>query len=528
MEPVTDNPVTIRIADMSWDSERARVIAVIEDHGAEPEAANTIAAIDPKDGTITQLHAGHDFYAAPRVSPAGDKLAFLHWDHPNMPWDGSQVSVARFDPEGQLTEEIVVAGGVAEAILQPEWIGDGLLFLSDRNGFWNLYRYDSSGVYCVLEDGVDYGSPPWVFAMRHYVVLDDRYVVAARNGPEPQLVLVDTTSGFASPIQAPDNVSGFGDLICHDGQIACVTQYVNSLPALVSYQVSDGGATRLRDSGPTPLAAEFVAIAEHVSFPTRDNAQAHAYLYWPNNPNVSPQPDALPPLLVMTHGGPTAATSGALNLRAQFYTSRGWAVADVNYRGSSGYGRAYRDALNGAWGVLEVQDCEDLVEHLISTNRVDANRVAIRGGSAGGFTTLAALTTSNTFRAGASHYGIGDLAALARDTHKFESRYLDTLLGDPEALQSRSPIHHIDRLNCPVIFFQGSEDKVVPPNQSQEMVEALRQKQIPVAYLEFPEEGHGFRKADNIIRAMDSEYAFFCRVFSIDAAQAVPLEIENL
>jgi dipeptidyl aminopeptidase/acylaminoacyl peptidase len=296
----------------------------------------------------------------------------------------------------------------------------------------------------------------------------------------------------------------------------------------MSFTPKTTGAQVLRESGNPPLATEFVSAPEHVTYPTRDDREAYAYVYWPKNPRVTAPTNAQPPLLVMTHGGPTAATSSALNLRAQYYTTRGWAVADINYRGSSGYGRAYRDALNGQWGVVDVSDCEDLVRHLVSTNQVDAERVAIRGGSAGGFTTLAALTSTDTFRAGASHYGIGDLRALAEDTHKFESRYLDGLLGDSQALDSRSPIHHIDALNCPVIFFQGSDDKVVPPNQSQAMVKALRDKGIPVAYLEFPHEGHGFRRADNIIRAMEAEYAFFCRVFAIVPADAIQLEIENL
>jgi dipeptidyl aminopeptidase/acylaminoacyl peptidase len=269
-------------------------------------------------------------------------------------------------------------------------------------------------------------------------------------------------------------------------------------------------------------------VAEAISYPTRDGQRAHAYFYRPASATHEGSTDTAPPLIVMSHGGPTSATHSTLNLRTQYYTSRGWAVLDVNYRGSSGYGRAYRTALDGNWGILDVTDCEDGVQYLVRSSQVDPDRVAIRGGSAGGYTTLAALTTSKCFHAGASHYGIGDLQALANDTHKFESRYLDGLLGDTDALIDRSPIHHLDRLHCPAIFFQGSDDKVVPPNQSQSMAEALGAKGIPVAYLEFPGEGHGFRQAENIIRAIESEYGFFCRVFGIVPAEELPdIPIDN-
>ncbi|MBH81468.1 MAG: peptidase [Gammaproteobacteria bacterium] len=517
-----------RFADLAWDAARTRLLAVTEAHDAEPEPKNCLQAIDVETGRLSVLHDGHDFYASPRISADGTRMAFVHWDHPNMPWDGCQLEVCDITSTGELTGTTIVAGGADESVLQPEWVGDALIFISDRNGYWNLYRLDESGLFCVLEDGVDYGSPPWAFAMRHYAQLDDRYLIAARKGPEPQVVLVDSVAGFATPLDLGANVCGVSDLVNHAGKLCCLAHFHDELPALVSFEPATGQLARLRESGPPPVAESHVSTPEHVTFPTRDGAHAFAYVYWPSNPDVVAPADELPPLLVMTHGGPTGAAGASLNLRAQYYTSRGWAVADVNYRGSSGYGRAYRDALNGNWGILDVQDCEDLVRHLGENGQVDAERVAIRGGSAGGYTTLAALTSTHSFRAGASHYGIGDLNALARDTHKFESRYLDGLLGSADALEARSPIHHIDRLSCPVIFFQGSEDKVVPPNQSHAMVDALRQKGIAVAYLEFAGEGHGFRMADNIVRAVESEYGFFCRVFGIHTETAPELEIDNL
>ena len=525
---ITANAPSLRIADLDWDPVGERLIAVTEDHTDGLEATNELQTIDPNTGAFQPVHGGHDFYSAPRFSGTGEQLAFIHWDHPNMPWDGSQLSVANWGSDGELAGEIVVAGGASESVLQPEWLADGLLFLSDRNGYWNLHRYDDSGVYCIMADGVDYGAPPWVFAMRHYVALDGRYVVAARQGAAPELVLIDSAHGFASPLGASADIAGFGDLVHHGDSICCLTQHTNDLPTLSQYTPKTSGVERLYHSGIPPLPMDFVSVPEHIDFPTRNGSVAHAYVYRPNNPDLTLPTDELPPLLVMTHGGPTSTASGALNLRAQYYTTRGWTVADINYRGSSGYGREYREALNGQWGVVDVTDCEDLVRHLSTTRQINSDRVAIRGGSAGGFTTLAALTNTNTFRAGASHYGIGDLRALAADTHKFESRYLDGLLGEPEALRSRSPIHHIDSLGCPVIFFQGSEDKIVPPNQSQAMVDAMREKGVPVAYLEFPHEGHGFRRAENIARAIETEYAFFCRAFDITPANNIALEIHNL
>lgn len=540
IEPVTDQDEDRRFADLCWDARRNRVIAVTEQHRSDREPVNRLQAfgVGEDAGALTTLHEGHDFYAAPRLSPDGTRLAFICWDHPNMPWDGSQLIVMSIAESGQPEEEMVVAGGVAESVLQPEWLDDEvLLFLTDSNGFWNLYRYDPSGLYCVLEDGVEYGGPPWIFGMRHYAVVGAQHVVASRHGPDAQLVLIDTRSRFATPMANTLGATSHGSLVKWGERLCCIAESPARLPAIVGYPLDGGDATILQEAGRAPIESNDISQAEQLSFPTRDQRSAFANFYPPCNPQYEPPPNSRPPLLVISHGGPTSAATRGLNLRIQYYTSRGWAVVDVDYRGSSGYGRAYREALNGNWGKLDVTDCEDVVRHLVERGRIDADRVAIRGGSAGGYTTLAALTLApdptttsrRTFRAGASHYGIGDLNALSRDTHKFESRYLDKLVGDQQALDSRSPINHIDNLDCPVIFFQGGDDKVVPPNQSQRMVAALTSKGIPVAYLEFAGEGHGFRRADNIVRSLEAEYQFFCRIFEIEPAeQFTPLEIANL
>ncbi len=534
VEQITDSGPEIRFADFILDARRNQLLSVVEHHHEDREPDNCIAAVNLDTGTVTVIAEGHDFYAAPRLSPDGSRLAFIAWDHPNMPWDGTMLALAELSAPGEqpaLTNLHTIAGGAQESVQQPLWQSDeALLFISDANGFWNLYRFDESGIYCVLEDGADYAGPPWAFDIRSYVLIDDEHLVIRRQGSEgEELVLINARTTLATPLTAGGDARiGYASLTLHAGELHFIATFSDRLPAIERMPLSGGEPVTLKAAGDLPFAPADLSTGNAFTFPTRDGAEAHAYFYRPASSSSSAPDGERPPLLVLSHGGPTAATSASLSLQIQYYTSRGWAVLDVNYRGSTGYGRAYRAALNGQWGVLDVTDCEDGVRHLVRTGQVDGDRVAIRGGSAGGYTTLAALTSTHTFRAGASHYGIGDLTALARDTHKFESRYLDVLLGDESTLVERSPINHLDAFSCPVIFFQGSEDKVVPPNQSQAMAEALRGKGIPVAYLEFAGEGHGFRDARNIIRAIESEYAFFCRVFAIQPADDLPdLKIDN-
>ncbi len=532
IQRLTDSGAGVRFADFVLDPARNRLITVVEAHHPDREPDNCLGAIDLDNGVLTTLAGGHDFYASPRLSPDGGRLAFVAWDHPNMPWDGTMLNIADIGADGGLTRVHTIAGGAAESVQQPLWQTDeALLFLSDLNGFWNLYRFDAGGTYCVLEDGAEYAGPPWMFDSRSMALVDVDHVIVLRQGDggeEPVLLNTRTSLGTSLSGASASHWLSYGSPVVHDGDLCFVGTSPDRTPAIASMSLRTGTTGVLRTAGGPEIPDDCLSAAEAVTFPTRDGARAHAYFYPPVNDGLEAPAGERPPLLVLSHGGPTAATDPGLSLGIQFYTSRGWAVLDVNYRGSSGYGRAYRKALDGHWGILDVTDCEDGVRYLVSNGRVDGSRIAIRGGSAGGYTTLAALTTTSTFRAGASHYGIGDLTALASDTHKFESRYLDGLLGEEAALVDRSPIHHLDRFNCPVIFFQGSEDRVVPPNQSQAMAEALRHKGIPVAYLEFAGEGHGFRDADNIIRTIQSEYAFFSRVFHIEPADALPaLVIDN-
>ncbi len=526
IRPLTDSGPGIRYADLCADPGRNRVIAVTEIHRDGQHPLNALAAISTETGEASILHQGCDFYASPALSPSGSELLFLAWDHPNMPWDGTQLLRACLDgPDmGPVT---VVAGGARESVLQPSWLDDGsALYLSDAGGFWNLYRLDRDGARAVLEEDAEYAGPPWLFGNRDYAALNERFVAARRHRRgEQSLVLIDLETGFASPL--PDTCAEYSHLSADGNRLYFLGSHADATGELARYDAGCGSRTSLVPGPPLHFDPEWLSRPRHIEYRTRDGGHAYAWLYLPSNRARSG--GGKPPLLVTTHGGPTGAASPALRLPLQFYTSRGWAVADVNYRGSTGYGREYRDALKGKWGELDVTDCVDAVNHLIAEGLADPARIAIRGGSAGGYTTLRALTTQSVFRAGASHYGIGDLAALADDTHKFESQYLMELVGSRETLVERSPIHHLDGFNCPVIFFQGSEDRIVPPNQAQSMVAALNTKGIAVAYLEFPGEGHGFREGANIARAIGSEYAFFCRVFDMPVHEDLPdVRIENL
>ena len=514
---VTRGDATERFADLAWDG-RA-LLAVRERHLAGGTApVNDLVRIDVRDGSVGGLHEGHDFYAAPR--PSGDgRLAFVVWDHPNMPFDGSQLLLADYDGK-RLRNTTIAAGGASESIVQPEWNGDRLLFASDLAGYWNLYAHDGSGVYPVLPDAAEYAGPAWNFANTYYVPIGPRHVVARRvEDGVCSLVLVDLDQGLATPLD--DQGSSYTDIVRTPRGIAYIAGFADRPKQIVELTLDVRSRTIVARPDDPPVARDFIAVPEALTFPAQAG-DSHAFFYPPTSRDCRVPDDELPPLLITSHGGPTANAWPDLDWRVQYYTSRGWAVADVNYGGSTGFGRAYRERLNGTWGRTDVDDCVACVRHLVAHGRVDPARVAIKGGSAGGYTTLAALAFTDVFRAGASHYGVGDLKALAADTHKFESRYLDTLLGSPEALDERSPINHVDKLNCPVIFFQGADDKVVPPNQAEAMRNALAAKGIPVAYLLFEGEGHGFRRAENVRRAIEAEYAFFAAVFDFDPADDLP------
>jgi dipeptidyl aminopeptidase/acylaminoacyl peptidase len=502
-----------RYADMRFDTERDRLIAVREDHdkGLE-EPANALVAID-LDGGVTVLAEGADFYAAPRLSPDG--------------W------LAAIGDDGTLVAPQCIAGGDGEAVFQPEWSPDGVLhFVSDPTGWWNLYSWGDGKAEAICPMSAEFGLPQWVFGMTTYGFDAENGIVATySDGGRWRLGRIDRATGVLSEIGTP--FCDFGGLKVSGNRVAFIAGHASAPPALVTLHLETGAIQTLCRSTETEIDPGHVSIATPVCFLTTGDREAYGFYYAPANSNYTAPVKDLPPLIVKSHGGPTGQTGEALNLKIQYWTSRGFAVLDVNYGGSTGYGRAYRDQLRGKWGVVDVDDCVAGADYLFAQGKADGARLIITGGSAGGYTTLSALTFRNTFRAGASHYGIGDLSTLATDTHKFESRYLDRLVGpwpETEALyRERSPIHFADQLDCPVIFFQGLDDKVVPPNQAEEMVAALREKGTPVAYVPFEGEGHGFRQAKNMKRALDGELYFYGQIFGFTPADDIePVVIENL
>ncbi len=523
-----------RYADMILDSRRHRLICVREEHvedGSEP--INTLVAVGLHDGAVRVLAEGHDFYASPCMSGDGKRLAWITWDHPDMPWDATELWLAKLADDGTLAVPGRVAGGNGESVFQPVFRDDGVLFfVSDPNGWWNLHCQGDGDIRCVLPMQAEFGRPQWQFGMSTYGFDARQRIVCcySRDGFWSLARLV-AESGELESIDTE-----FTDIqaIAVAGDRAMIIGGAATRTAAVALVDPTNGATSvLRESALKAFGEDFVSIPEAIEFATGDGEQAHAFYYPPCNPDYRAPGDERPPLIVIGHGGPTGATSATLNLALQFWTSRGFAVLDVNYRGSTGFGRAYRELLAGRWGIADVDDCINGARHLADTGRADGARLVIRGSSAGGYTTLAALTFHDDFAAGASYYGISDLETLARDTHKFESRYLDQLIGaypaERDRFMARSPIHAVDRLSCPVIFFQGLEDEVVPPSQAERMVEALRSKGLPVAYLAFEGEQHGFRKAETIERTLQAELCFYARVFGFTPADELPeLEIENL
>jgi dipeptidyl aminopeptidase/acylaminoacyl peptidase len=523
----------MRYADFVIDRARNRLICVREDHSqAGREAVNTIAAIDLTTGNETVLVSGYDFYAAPRLS--GDsRLCWLAWNHPNMPWDGCELFVASVDPDGSLGYTRPVAGGTEESIFQPQWSPDNVLyFVSDRSGWWNLYRWSGNAIEPLVTREAEFGRPYWQFGMSTYDFESaSRIVCTYCEAGTWHLALIDTRTKELRDVETP--FTAFGGIRARNGRAYFTAASPTEPAALYSIDLATGALDVLKRSTNVTLDPGYISPPETIEFPTTSGLRAFGFFYPPANLDFSPPAGVKPPLLVMSHGGPTSATSATFSLRTQYWTSRGIAVLDVNYGGSTGYGRAYRERLKDSWGIVDVDDCVNGALYLAKRGDVDPDKLAITGGSAGGYTTLCILTFRDSFKAGASHFGVADLEALARDTHKFESRYLDGLIGPyPERRDlyvERSPVHHIDRLACPVIFFQGLEDEIVPPNQAEAMVEALRRKGVPVAYLPFEGEQHGFRRAENIKRSLDGELYFYSRIFGFELADRVePVAIDNL
>ena len=525
---------TLRYADVIFDPKRARLIAVREDHSGDGEAVNTIVALDPEgDGSGGMiLTSGADFYANPRLSPDGQRLSWVQWNHPNMPWDGSELWVGEIGEDGTLISSEMIAGGPAESIFQPEWAPEGTLyFVSDRTGWWNLYRRNGDADEAVAPMEAEFGLPQWVFGMATYAFLDPGTILATytREGTW-HLVTIATDSSDVAPIDSP--FTTISELFAANGSAVMIAGSPVLPTAVVRYHAGSGTFETLKRSLDADLDPGYLSSPEPIEFPTENGLTAHGFLYSPKNQDFAAPAGELPPLLVQSHGGPTDATSTALSLPIQFWTSRGFAVLDVNYGGSTGYGRPYRERLNGSWGIVDIDDHVNGAKYLIDRGLVDPHRTAIRGSSASGYTTLASLAFRDLFRAGASHYGISDLETITTDTHKFESRYLDGLVGPyPECkdiYMERSPIHHLEGFTEPLILFQGSEDTVVPPDQAETMYEAMAARGRTVALVLIAGEGHGFRRAENIRRALEGELDFYGQVFGFTPhGEIEPVTIAN-
>jgi dipeptidyl aminopeptidase/acylaminoacyl peptidase len=479
------------------------------------------------------LFGDSDFVAYPRVSPDGTRLAWIAWDFPAMPWDATRLWVGELTGAG-LAGVRLVAGGDAVAVLEPQWSADGTLtWISDESGFWNLYDDRDGDARPILPRRAEFAGPLWNLGQSNYAILGDgRIVAAAQEAGGETLLVIDPVAGAARPLDLP--FVAFSSLQTLDaGRIAAIGHAAAEPSALILVDIASGAFEVLRRPSSASVPAGCISRAEPISFASAGGRTAHALFYAPRNDGFRASAAEKPPLIVQAHGGPTSAASPAFSLGVQYWTSRGFALVDVDYGGSSGYGRAYRQLLDGAWGVVDVEDVIAAARHLGAAGRVDPKRIAIHGGSAGGFTVLAALSQSDVFTAGGDFYGVADLEALARDTHKFESRYLDGLIGPwPEAkatYDARSPINHLAGFSAPLLILQGADDPIVPPNQAYMIRDALLQKGAPVAMIEFPGEGHGFRRAKNIIRAKEAELYFYGRVFGFTPADEIePLEIENL
>jgi dipeptidyl aminopeptidase/acylaminoacyl peptidase len=532
--PEPPEPHAFRYADGDLTPDGRLIVCVRERHDGD-EVLNELVVF-PADGSAEPrvIASGHDFYASPRLDPAGSKLAWLSWDHPRMPFDGTELCVATFAEDGTLGDERLIAGGETESVVDPQWSPAGELhFVSDRTGWWNLYaaRGDHMRPLCPAE--AEFAVPWWVFARERYAFLPDgRIACLVTRNARDSLELLDPASGRLEPAALPYS-SYLTGLAAEGTRLVAVAASTTTVPALISYDVDSRGVETVARSSSMELDDAYLSPARAIEFPTAGGETAHAFFYPPHNADFAAPEGELPPLVVAVHGGPTSHASDELNLGVEYYTSRGIAVVDVNYGGSTGYGRAYRDRLLGEWGVVDVEDSIAAARHLAEQGEVDPERMLITGGSAGGYTTLLALATRDDFAAGISAYGVADLELLFSDTHKFELHYDHSLVGpyeeSKEVWRERSPINHVDGISAPLLLHQGLDDKMVPPSQAETIVAALKRRGIPYAYLAYEGEGHGFRRADSQRRMFEANLAFMGYVFGFEPAdELAPLEIENV
>jgi dipeptidyl aminopeptidase/acylaminoacyl peptidase len=539
-----DHPdATHRYADGRVTSDGTLWVGVRERHegrGSPSEVVNELVAI-PTDGSFEPriVAEGRDFYASPRISPDGTRLAFLAWDHPWMPWDGCELLVADLAEDGTLGDLDHVAGrNGEESIWQPEWSWEAdLVFASDRSGWWNLERIRDGERSVLLGVEAEFGYPAWVFGNRSYAFLgDSRIFCAYEQRGRTRFGVLDPDTGDLEDVDVPhDGWWWTGPSLAAKGSMVVYVAGSATIPnQVVRLELATGETEVLREGTEVPVDPGYVSAARAIEFPTEHGRTAHAYVYAPANPDYEAPDGELPPLVVMSHGGPTSTASPILDLEKQFWTSRGFAVVDVNYGGSTGYGRAYRERLNGQWGVVDLEDCLNAARYLVERGEADGDRLLITGGSAGGYTTMCALTFTDDFAAGATYYGISDLERFEQgDGHKMELTYNHLLVGrypeEADVYRARSPIHFVERISTPMLVLQGTDDEVVPPAQSELIVEALDERRIPHAYLLYEGEGHGFRKAETLVSSLEAELSFYAQILGFEPGDPIPtLAIDHL
>jgi dipeptidyl aminopeptidase/acylaminoacyl peptidase len=534
----TPRPITpavdVRHADMAIDAQRGRLYAVREDHTTgSREPVNSIVSLDKNgEGDVITVASGNDFYSSPKLSPDGSRVAWTTWNHPNMPWDGSELWVAELDRDGHARSSRKIGGGENESVLQPEWSPHGeLYFVSDRSGWWNLYRARGEGDEPVCPRPAEFGAPQWVFGMRFYAFTSPDEMVCLFSEPGgTKLGRIDLRAGSMRQVELL--YTGLHNVQASGRKAAFFAGSATLAERVLTIDLDTGAQEVVKVSNSAHVDAGNLSIPKPIEFPTEGGLTAHAFYYPPKNHDYEAAPGEKPPLVIHCHGGPTGSAGPTYAFEYHYWTSRGIAVVDVNYGGSAGYGRAYRMRLNGNWGVVDVDDCINAARSLVEQGLVDGDRISITGGSAGGYTVLLSLTKRDFYDAGASHFGIGDLETFIKETHKFEAHYVDTLVGPyPERAdlyRDRSAIHFADNLKVPVILFQGLEDKIVPRSQAEEFVAVCQKKKLPYAYVAFEGEQHGFRQEKNIRRSIEGEMYFLSRIFGFETADRIePVKIEN-
>ena len=535
VNPITKEPPfekSIRYSDLTLSFDEEWLFCVRETHSEKEEAKNELVVISTTENIQIVLCTGRDFYSSPRINPINKEICWLEWDHPNMPWDGTELFIGNFDSNG-LSEKKFIDGSKNISIIQPEWSESGeLIYISDESGWWNLKKYSDNKKSTILDEETDHGEPSWNFGVRTYFIKDDFiYLRGSSKSKNKGLIRKINLSGqIIEEIEVLH--TSIGGLSFIDNKALYIGASPVSNSEIISLDLEKKELKTIKESNPLAMDNEEISIPEEITFPTTENGSAYGYFYKPKNKKYQDNPEEKPPVLVISHGGPTSATGNALNLSIQYWTNRGIAVVDVNYRGSTGYGKKFRDSLKGNWGVYDTDDCIAAVDYLSEKGLVDSERAAIKGGSAGGYTTINALTFHDRFAVGATYYGIADLSVFIDDTHKFESKYLESLIGKyPEEKQKyydRSAINFTDQLSCPMIIFQGTEDKIVPPSQAEIMAEGLREKNIPFSLIMYEGEQHGFRQSKNIISSLESELYFYSKVLGFKPFDKLKeVEIEN-